>query len=293
MSAADGRVYSAVDVIEGHGLAITGLAREGFNGGEDPFIKIVASRPGCLSIRSGRELVIGYERGVIRSVATRTCSVWPVVVGSRPPPDAGLDADMVPTISTPSFLVRNGGARAGGNPRSSRGRASVSRRRSHLQYGGQLLADAALPAGRSHGRKKEAEPPFRQLLRNAFLTEAERVVEEVGRLTGIDGAMLLNRDLALAAFGVILPVGRPTQNAEALDREALRVVPSISAPAAPATAPAPHMPWSIRAASCSWRRKIGQVSCLFRDPAQERVLLWRLGPAPALTSAGPRSGEML
>ena len=48
---------------------------------------------------------------------------------------------------------------------------------------------------------------FGQLLRSAFLTEAERVGEEFGRLTAIDGAVLLNRDLALTAFGVILPVG--------------------------------------------------------------------------------------
>ena len=44
---------------------IAGLAREGFNVGADPFVKIIASRPGCLSIRNGRELLLGYERGAI------------------------------------------------------------------------------------------------------------------------------------------------------------------------------------------------------------------------------------
>ena len=63
--------------------------------------------------------------------------------------------------------------------------------------------------------------PSVDLLRNALLTEVERVIEEFGALTGIDGAILLNRDLALMAFGVILPVGRPTAVAEAVDAEGL------------------------------------------------------------------------
>ena len=36
---------------------------------------------------------------------------------------------------------------------------------------------------------------FGHLLRNALLTEVERVIEEFGALTAIDGAILLNRDL--------------------------------------------------------------------------------------------------
>src|SRR5262249_48811718 len=31
----------------------------------DPFVKILASRPGCLSIRSGKDLLLAYERGAI------------------------------------------------------------------------------------------------------------------------------------------------------------------------------------------------------------------------------------
>src|SRR5262249_43923017 len=59
-------------------------------------------------------------------------------------------------------------------------------------------------------------PPFGHLLRNALRTEVERVIEEFGALTGIDGAILLNRDLALMAFGVILPVGGMTAVTEAV-----------------------------------------------------------------------------
>jgi hypothetical protein len=61
----DRRIYSAVRMLEDGTLAISGLAREGLNTNSGPFVKIVASRPGCLSIRSGRDLLLGYERGAI------------------------------------------------------------------------------------------------------------------------------------------------------------------------------------------------------------------------------------
>jgi len=61
----DRRIYSAVRVMDDGSLAITGLAREGVNADSDAFVKIIASNPGCLSIRRGRDLVLGYERGTI------------------------------------------------------------------------------------------------------------------------------------------------------------------------------------------------------------------------------------
>jgi hypothetical protein len=61
----DRRIYSAVRVSDDGSLAITGLAREGVNADSDAFVKIIASNPGCLSIRRGRDLVLGYERGTI------------------------------------------------------------------------------------------------------------------------------------------------------------------------------------------------------------------------------------
>ena len=55
----DRRIYSAVRVMDDGSLAITGLAREGVNADSDAFVKIIASNPGCLSIRRGRDLVLG------------------------------------------------------------------------------------------------------------------------------------------------------------------------------------------------------------------------------------------
>jgi DNA integrity scanning protein DisA with diadenylate cyclase activity len=142
-------------------------------------------------------------------------------------------------------------------------------------------------ARRIHGsRKSSGEIAFGQLLRNAFLTETERVIEEVGALTAIDGALIMNRSLALMAFGAILRVGRPTIVLEALDAEGNRQR-SIDFGSrgtrhrAAVTYSAEHPGAVVFVAS-----EDGQVSCVFRDRAHAHVLLWRLGPAEARKRRG-------
>ena len=121
-------------------------------------------------------------------------------------------------------------------------------------------------------------PPFGHLLRNALLTEVERVIEEFGALTAIDGAILLNRDLALIAFGVILPVGRPTAVAQAVGAEGLhgRIIDLGSRGTrhrAGVTYAAQHPGSVVFVAS-----EDGHLSCLFRSSKRHQVRLWRLGP---------------
>ena len=55
VAGADRRIYSAVNLLPDGSLVIAGLAREGVSVVSDPFVKIISSRPGCLSVRSGRE----------------------------------------------------------------------------------------------------------------------------------------------------------------------------------------------------------------------------------------------
>jgi DNA integrity scanning protein DisA with diadenylate cyclase activity len=111
------------------------------------------------------------------------------------------------------------------------------------------------------------------------VTEVERVIEELGALTAIDGAVLLNRDLALIAFGMILPVDRSTAVVEAVDAEGLRsrVIDLGSRGTrhrAGVTYAARHPGSVVFLAS-----EDGQVSCLFRASPDHQVQLWRLGPA--------------
>ena len=78
VAGADRRIYSAVNVLPDGSLAITGLAREGFSVVPDPFVKIIASRPGCLSIRRGRDSAARVPSGAPFSRAERTSCSPPV-----------------------------------------------------------------------------------------------------------------------------------------------------------------------------------------------------------------------
>jgi len=299
------RIYSAVRLLEDGHLAITGLAREGVNADSDPFIKIVASRPGCLSIRGGRDLLLGYERGAILTGGEDVVfAAGPVrralEAAARA---AGLDDDAVSGyLDAVRSIVREMAAHGRGgiliispeeHPRVGESVTYRMVRDSSLAALLRLVRrikekqDDPLSGPREPGTHQSSEaavsgpvnPPFGHLLRNALLIEVERVIEEFGALTGIDGAMLLNRDLALMAFGVILPVGRPTVVAEAVDAEGLhaRVIDLGSRGTrhrASVNHAARHPGSVVFVAS-----EDGQVSCLFRGSPQQQVRLWHLGPA--------------
>jgi hypothetical protein len=286
----DRRIYSAVRVVDDGSLAITGLAREGVNADSDAFVKIIASNPGCLSIRRGRDLVLGYERGTILTGGEELVfSAGPIRRAlETTAAAAGLDGDAVSDyLDAVRSIVREMAAHG-------RGGILIVSHEEHPQVAEsatyKMTLDSSLVAllrlARRINRKQDVDPlsrptgnpPFGHLLRNALLTEVERVIEEFGALTGIDGAILLNRDLALMAFGVILPVGRPTAVAEAVDAEGLhgRIIDFGSRGTrhrAGVTYAARHPGSVVFVAS-----EDGQVSCLFRSSPRHQVRLWRLGP---------------
>jgi hypothetical protein len=302
---AERRIYSAVGVLEDGSLAITGLAREGVNAGPDPFVKIVTSRPGCLEIRSGRELVIEYERGSILAVTDDPVFATDSAIHQALRAIAtasGVEEHVVPHyLDAVAFLVREmiahgrGGiliiaaeeypAVTGTTPYAMVLDSSLA---SLLRLAWRIGSGAAPFSTRSRGQRPAdalvREPgaaasgaAFGQLLRSAFLTEAERVGEELGRLTAIDGAVLLNSDLALTAFGIILPVGSAVPIIERTDS-------GDAAPSwtdfdnrgtrhrAAATYAADHPGSVVFVAS-----EDGQVSCLLRPSATTPVRLWVLG----------------
>jgi hypothetical protein len=284
----DRRIYSAVRVLEDGSLAITGLAREGQNADSDALIKIIASSPGCLSIRRGRDLLLGYERGTILTGGEELVfAAGPVRRALETTARAaGLDGEAVSDyLDAIRSIVREMAAHGRG------GIVIVSHEEdpqvaASAPY--KMALDSSLAALlRLVGRIKwtsgtvdsaAGTPPFGHLLRNALLTEVERVIEEFGALTAIDGAILLNRDLALIAFGVILPVGRPTAVAQAVDAEGQhgRIIDLGSRGTrhrAGVTYAARHPGSVVFVAS-----EDGQVSCLLRSSTQHQVRLWRLGP---------------
>jgi len=292
VASANDRLYSAVRLVGDQKVAITGLAREGLNAEGDPFIKIIASRPGCLSIRSGRDRLVEYERGAIltggEDVVMSANQVRRAL--DRAARAAGMDADGVPAyVDAIRALVGEMAAHGRGgilvispeeNPPGAEGAAYKMVLDSSLA----TLLRLSHRIDRGNG---EATPPrpesvsFGYLLRNAFVTEAERVTEELGALTGIDGATVLNCNLALVAFGVILPVKGAIAVAEATGREGMRPRPVDlghrgTRHRAAATYAADHPGSIVFVAS-----EDGHVTCMLRDPSEAQVLLWRLGPSVA------------
>jgi len=285
----DRRIYTAV-MRRDQNLVIVGLIHEGFNVDPDPFVKIISSRPGCLSIRSGSDLLLGYERGAILSGEYVGFAVGPVCRAletmSRA---AGLEEDAADDyVHAVRSLVGEMAAHG-------RGGILIVSGEEHPDVTSaapyQMVHDSSLASliklarrlGRRHGaqtpKKAPNEVAFGIVLRNAFLTEAERVTQEIGALTAIDGALVVDRSLALRAFGVVLPVGSPMALAEASDEEGqqIRSVDLGSRGTrhrAGATYAAEHPGSIVFVAS-----EDGQITCMFRDPSEEHTLLWRLGAA--------------
>jgi hypothetical protein len=279
VAGADSRLYSAVGVLDNGRLAIIGLAREGIHSGIDPFMRIVASRPGCLSVRNGRDLDIEYERGIVVTLSDEAVfAAGPVhralATIAR---SAGMDEEVIePYLDAIAVLVREIVAHSHGgilviSPDEHPSIAESAPYRIGLDFSLGALLRLAWRIREKPGRE------FAALLRGAFLTEAERITEELGRLTAIDGAVLLNRSLALVAFGVILPVRQQIAVVEATPTDGEggpRYVDLGSRGTrhrAAATYAEDHPGSVVFVAS-----EDGQVSCLLREHDDAPVRLWRL-----------------
>jgi hypothetical protein len=303
VAGASAGIYSAVHVLDDNTLAITGLAREGVNFDFDPFLKIVSPKPGCLSIRSGRHLLLGYEHGVIlTSGGNVVFSVGPIRrwletiarAAGLENPDLPDYFDAVQSLVGEMAAHGRGGILIVSHDEVPRGVESAPYRMrldssvtSLLRLARRISRAADSPLSPHSRPGTHRSPPvangasdvsFRYLLRNAFRVEANRIIEELGALTAIDGAVLLNQQLALVAFGVILPVGRPTSVVEADDPEGLRYrsidLGSRGTRHRASAAYAAHHPGSIVFVAS----EDGQISCLLRQSSHQPVVLWRLRP---------------
>jgi len=293
-------LLTAVNMRSDGTLVIAGLIREGFNVDPDPFVTIIAPRPGCLSIRSGGDLLLGYERGAVQAGGE---GVWFAAGPLRHALEdmaleAGLDDEVVPDyVRAVRTLVGSMTAHGHGGILivSHDNQPEVAATATYRMMPDSSLA-SLLRLARRVGRAQPAERlvgvpvndvAFHVVLRNAFLAEAERVTEELCALTAVDGAVVLNAELALLAFGVVLPVGRETVVAEASDSEGVHARPVDfgsrgTRHRASATYAAEHAGSVVFVVS-----EDGQISCLFRDPDDERTLLWRLGAGDTDQQTGP------
>lgn len=287
------RMYTKVELSD-RGLRVVGFAREGLNREGDPYLKVVAPRPGVLSLGRGNERLVEYEHGRLGDRAEDVILAAGVLRRSleQLARDAGLgDATIGDYLHTVRALVRamaahgHGGILVIGSEASPEVPAGASYRTRNDSTLGQLLEylDGAADARRA------AEPPgssapgsvamqLRRVLRGAFANEVDRWVSELGWFTAADGATVLDCALGLRGFGVVLPVAREIEVVEALDAEATAVsVYDLSTRGTrhrAAVTYAKRFPGSVVFIASH----DGPVSCLLgSSKADEPVTLWRLG----------------
>jgi hypothetical protein len=294
------RVFIKVGVVDGV-LAVLGLAREGLNADTaDPYIKMVVSCSGRLSIYSGREHLLDYDGG--RASLPSAMGVLTSGPVRRSLEAAALRAGLSGArighyIEAVHGLVREMRAHGKGGilvirpddafeglPKT----AYLTRCHPSLTALLKNLGpDTASPRATPLPSANAAWPTvgLRRVLHAAFANEVERAIEDVGGCTAMDGATILNHELGLIGFGVILSVLRGVVVEEAIDSEAARLQPfDLSARGARHRAAASyahrHKGCVVFVAS-----QDGPVSCLLRDENAKSVAMWRFGHESAGASS--------
>lgn len=281
-------VYTKVR-LNGPELEISGLAREGFNYEGDPFIKITAPRPGSLSVRTGRDRILDYERG---SLLTRgdnvALSSGPVrrVLEERAR-EEGLKGDAVAAyVDTVHAVVQEMAAHG-------RGGILVIASRAHDQlttlpgYITESQSSLVNLLGQLHEGPRprrgaaEATVSLVDVLRGAFLSEAERTVREIGAMTATDGATLLDAGLALVGFGVALPVAHRLKVLEAADAEGRIVRPFDLGTRGMRHLAAVTFAGDRPGCVVFVASQDGGLGCVYRAPSWEHPLFWVFGPPEA------------
>jgi hypothetical protein len=286
------RMYAKVEFTD-RGLSLAGLAREGSNQTGDPYLKILAQRPGFLSVQRGEERVLEYTHGRIAAEAEDVIFAPGVVRRTLEAcarnAELGDDA-LSDYLSTVRAVVREMAAHGRGGilvvspdkkPRLPVGAAYETEDDGKL---GQLLqfldggASGSRTSGPSpRGARGGAAAQLRHFLRGAFTNEADRLVAQLGGFTAMDGATVLDCALGLRGFGVVLPVAREIEVLEALDLEARRVerfeLSTRGTRHRAAVTYADTYPGSVVFVASH----DGPLSCAVRTEGFTSVLIWRAG----------------
>lgn len=291
---ADERLYVSVAATAA-GIEITGLAREGFNEDDDPFVEVVAARPGALSVHSGGHRVVEYDRGVVVTVDESAVFVSGPVREAleRSALAAGFDLEAVEDyLGTVRALVRAVAAHGRGgilvvasddSPELPEGAAyrvlrdgllSPMLRLSRLLSRVSAAPEGALAAP---GVTNGGPSAYARVLRSAFAAEAQRTIEQIGSMSAVDGATVLNRSLALAGFGVILPVAPKIPLEEAENSSGLRRLIDLGSRGTRHRAGATWA-WRHPGSVVFVASQDGQVRCMLHRTMSEAVLVWKVDP---------------
>jgi hypothetical protein len=259
------------------GLAITGLAREGFGEDESTLIKVHAPEPGCLDVWISGRRVLEYVRGhtqtppedvllstgrvrdkllafasQARAPASYIESIASIIRHLADHPHGGiwvLSADDEPSIPEEASFVLESDA--------------------HLW---DVLHELSIePETQSTGPARASE----LLRREAMRAEIERSISEIGRMTALDGGTILDRRLGVRGFGIVLPVRSDVAVVEVMDAAATVRRPFAldqygARHRAAASYAATHAGSLVFIASAT-----GDIGCMLRDDDSEVVLMWR------------------
>ncbi len=286
------RMYAKVELTS-RGLSLAGLAREGSNEGGDPYLKILAQSPGCLTVERGEERVLEYTHGRIAAAAEDVIvapgRVRRALEACARNTDLGEDA-LADYLSTVRAVVREMAAHGRGGilvvspdaqPRLPVGAAY------HTQDDGTMGKLLQFLDGSATGQKQSgpvargarggAAAHLRRFLRSAFSNEAERLVTQLGGFTAMDGATVLDSALGLRGFGVVLPVAREIEVMEALDLEGEHVEPfELSTRGTRHRAAVTYADASAGSVVFVASHD-GPLSCALRSEGSDRVVIWRAG----------------
>lgn len=261
-----------IHVVVGAGprLSILGLGYEPIEDSARA-IKLWAPEPGSLEIWLGRKRLLDYAQGRVME-----------------PPENVL---LSPGIIRARIAQLAAGAEL---PKYVECLAALVRHMTDHAYGGILIVgphdlDAApietgfvLDPGMSVGsvlerlaRLDELPAHTSKLVEENLRAELDRTLGEVGRLSALDGATVLDASLNVLGFGLILPVRDDVKVLEAMDAAPTRFV------AFPLTQyGARHRAAASYAASNATSLVFvasadGDITCMIRDPEHEDVLAWR------------------
>jgi hypothetical protein len=267
-------------------LVLLGLARQSLGAVDyDAFLAIVSPDPGRLEIWSRGRRELEYAHGRLMPAPENVIvAAGPVQRALRATAEsAELRADAWPLyLDAIAAVVRSMSAhgqggilivlpRAGESVHGHGGFATALS--SMLQTALERLAEIESSAG--------STPAWRSLAveQATVSADVERAIGQIGGLTALDGATILDPSLSVRGFGVILRAAEHVDVCESSLAEPAALTPfpidERGARHRAAAAVAGERPGSVVFVASS----DGDLGCMLRDPADAHVLLWRFGGA--------------
>jgi hypothetical protein len=284
------RMFAKVEVSE-RGMYLAGLAREGANETGDPYLKVLAKSPGCLTLLRGEEQLLEYTHGHIEAsgddVILANGSVRRALEACAA--NAGFPAEVIADyLNTVRSVVHEMAAHGRGGilvvspeaePRLPVGASYDTQDDGTM---GKLLAfldgageNRAKTSASSRGARGAAA--LRRFLRSAFVNEAERLVMQLGGFTAMDGATVLDCALGLRGFGVVLPVAREIEVVQTSDLEGQALEPYELTTRGTRHRAAATYADTYAGSVVFVASHDGPVSCALRGEGSDYVKIWQLG----------------